>query len=319
MKVAVVGRGFGGRVVAPIYRDLGFEVDLVDPRGADAVRQACASEVDLVSIHSPPFLHREHVMLALDHGRAVLCEKPLGCNATEARAMRDRACDLGILNFTNYEFRRQPSRVKLKQLLDNGAIGTLQHVSWTFIGNAWRQRQFGWLYDAASGGGWIGAYGSHAIDTLRWLFDSEVAECGGVSRVEIATRRDAAGAEHASTAEDAMSSWFVMANGGTVSFDTAFATTVALPNRMILLGSKGAIEFVNDRSIIVRRPGAEDETIEFPPPPGDLHEPALIPWLIEVRDALKEGRQIAPSFDDGVATAEAMDRLKANLVRAGRR
>lgn len=317
MKVAVIGTGFGGRVVAPIYRDLGFDVDLVSARDTDGVRRAIAAPVDLVSIHSPPFLHLEHVMLALDHQRAVLCEKPLGLNAGEARAMRDRARSLGVLHFTNYEFRRHPARVALKTVLDAGTIGDVQHISWTFIGSAWRQRPYGWLFDAARGGGWIGAYGSHAVDTLRWLLDSEVADCGGVIRTEIVARTDAAGAEHRATADDAMTSWYVFANGTSVSFDTAFATTVALPNRMILLGRDGAIEFVDDRSLTIRRPGVEDEVITFPPPPGDLHEPALIPWLTDVRDALAAGRQIAPSFDDGVTVAETLDRLK-QTCRAGR-
>jgi hypothetical protein len=62
--------------------------------------------------------------------------------------------------------------------------------------------------------------------------------------------------------------------------------------------------------------GEGDEVFEFSPAPGEAHEPALTPWLECVRDALREGRQITPSFDDGVAVAEAMDRLRANVIAA---
>lgn len=315
MKVVVIGTGFGGNLLAPMYRQLGCETQIVSPRDTDAIRQACAADVGLVSIHSPPFLHHDHVMIALDHKRPVLCDKPFGRNATEARAMRDRANAVGVVHFLNFEFRRQPSRVKLKQLLTEGAIGTLRHISWTFIGSGLRLQKHRWLFDASLAGGWIGAYGSHAIDTLRWLFESDVADCGGISRIETPIREDRDGVKHPSTAEDAFSAWFTMANGGTVSFDTAYSTPANHPNRMILLGSEGSLELVDELTLILRRPGAAAQTFEFAPPEGDSHGPSLVPWLGEVVAAVKEGHQIHPSFDDGVGAAEAMDRLRAGLIR----
>jgi predicted dehydrogenase len=318
MKVVVIGEGFGGRVVAPIYRRLGFDTLVVSPRDGAAVRIAIAADVDLVSVHSPPFLHLAHVMQAIEHGRAVLCDKPFGRDATEARAMRDHARAAGVRNFVNYEFRRQPSRLKLKGLLTDGAIGALEHISWTFIGDGLRNQRHRWLFDAAQSGGWIGAYGSHAIDTLRWLFEGEIAQCGGVSRIEKAERPGGDGGKVASTAEDAFTSWFVMDNGCTASFDTAFSAGARVPQRMILMGSEGSLELLNEVAIILRRPGQPEETFDFPLPPGDLHDPALIPWLTEVRDALRNGSRLTPSFDDGVAAAEAMDLLRSNLIPAGR-
>lgn len=318
MKILVIGEGFGGRVVAPVYRRLGAAVDVVSPRDEGAVDRAIDQDFDLISVHSPPFLHHRHVTRAIDRGHAVLCDKPFGRNADEARAMRDRARQAGVLNFVNYEFRRQPSRVALKRLLDEGAIGALEHVSWTFIGDGLRRRPHGWLYEADQGGGWIGAYGSHAIDTLRWLFGSEVAASGGLSRIEVADRPDAQGAVRPSTAEDAFTGWFIMAGGQTVSFDTAFSASTRLPHRLILLGSEGSLELLNEVAVVLRRAGRPDETFDFPLPPGDLHEPALIPWLSEVRDAVAQGRQVGPDFDDGVAVRVGLDQLKAGLIRAGR-
>lgn len=317
MRVSVIGEGFGARVVAPIYRQLGFETDVVSPRDSAAVERACAAPVNLVSIHSPPFLHHQHVMWALDHGRAVLCDKPFGRDAAEARAMRDRAVSLGLPNFLNFEFRRHPARAKAKALIEEGAIGELQHVSWTFIGSGLRRQTHRWLFDASLAGGWIGALGSHVIDALRWLFDSEVADCGGVWRIETPVRPDKTGQNHSSTAEDAFTAWFAMANGRSVSFDTAYSASVTLPQRLILMGSEGALELVGDETLTLRRPGEADATFAFPPPPGDVHDPALLPWLTEVRDALRDNVPLRPSFEDGVAVAEVMDRLRATLVRVG--
>jgi hypothetical protein len=58
--------------------------------------------------------------------------------------------------------------------------------------------------------------------------------------------------------------------------------------------------------------------MQLPPPPGDVHEPLLTPWLEMVKEALAAGRQISPSFDDGVAVADVVEKLKANLIPGGR-
>ena len=77
VRVGVIGFGFGARVVAPVFEITeDFEVvDLVSPRDDDAVGELCArDDVDLISVHSPPFLHRDHVRRAIEGGHAVLCD-----------------------------------------------------------------------------------------------------------------------------------------------------------------------------------------------------------------------------------------------------
>ena len=105
-----------------------------------------------------------------------------------------------------------------------------------------------------------------------------------------------------------------MDNGLTVAVDTAFAASVRVPQRVLLMGSGGALELVNELRVVLRQPGKEEEIFDFPPPPGDIHEPALTPYLADVIAALRSGKQIAPNFDDGVAMAEAIDRLRAGPI-----
>ncbi|MGV0793163.1 Gfo/Idh/MocA family protein [Mycolicibacterium sp. XJ1819] len=299
----VIGTGFGKHAAAPVYQSLGHEVDVVSPRDSAGVRDALASEADLVSVHSPPFMHLEHVMGAIDNGRAVLCDKPFGRSTAEAEKMRDRASRAGVLHFLNFEFRYTESWAKLKDLADTGSIGTPQHLNWTFFGSGLRGREFGWLNDRDLGGGWIGAYGSHLIDFTRWLFGSEVADCGGLTRID----GSAAGA----TAEDAYSAWFTMDNGCTATHDTGFAAAVPVVPRATLTGSDGVVELTADTTLVLRRPGQDPQSFEFAPPPKRSPPPALASFLAEVTEALRTGTQIAPSFDDGVAVAHVMDRLRA--------
>ena len=313
MKVAVIGTGFGERVVAVVWRRLGCEVEIISPRDDAGIARACGSGVDLVSIHSPPFLHHDHVLQALRHGRNVLCDKPFGRNAQEAAAMRDAAVATGVLHFLNFEFRCHPARQLAKALLDAGAIGTLRHINWNFIGNGLRKQPFRWLFDKDQAGGWIGAYGSHAIDAMRFYFADEVTDCGGIMRTDTPIRLDRAGVAHEATAEDGFSAWFTLQNGGTASLDTAFSTEVNLPQRVHLLGSEGTIEIVDDLELRVRRPGQETETHQFAASDWDAHEPGIVPWLTAVRDAVASGRQISPSFDDGLAVAQTMDAMRCGM------
>ena len=197
----------------------------------------------------------------------------------------------------------------MKELIDEGAIGVVQHVTTTFFGNGFRGRNHAWLNDRDLGGGWIGAWGSHAVDMLRWFLDSEVADCGGVSRVETRMRPDGAGGQRLSTAEDAFTAWFVMQNGCTASIDTGFSASVPMPQRLMVMGSEGALELVNDAKLIRRGSPAEDPSMpreerirravlaaegelimQLPPPQGDVHEALLTGWLGRIKEALAAGR-----------------------------
>ncbi|WP_326545340.1 Gfo/Idh/MocA family oxidoreductase [Mycolicibacterium sp. ND9-15] len=307
MKVAVIGAGFGKHAAAPAYAGLGFDVEVVSPRDEDAVKAALASDADLISVHSPPFLHLEHVSGAIEHGHAVLCDKPFGRNADEAALMRDRAREAGVLHFLNFEFRFNESWSRLKELADGGAIGIPRHLHWTFFGSGLRGRKFGWINDREQGGGWIGAYGSHLIDFTRWLFGSEIADCGGITRID--------GSAEGSTAEDAYSAWFAMTNGCTATHDTGFAAAVPSAPSVTLIGSDGTVELTSDTTLVVRRPGEDPQTAEFAPPPRRSPPPALTTFFGHVAEALRTGTQISPSFDDGVAVARAMDQLRAKAVR----
>src|SRR5258706_6871963 len=179
MKLVVTGGGFGRRVVAPVFADPeGCEVaDVVSARDEEAVRAAVTrADIDLVSVHSPPFLHAPHVRLALAEGKAVLCDKPFALDADEAAELEAEARAAGVVALCNFEFRYGPARRMLREMVDEGSLGRIEHVNMTrhSAGSRVPMRKWGWLFDRELGGGWVGAWGSHAVDALRWVFAAEV-------------------------------------------------------------------------------------------------------------------------------------------------
>jgi len=315
MKVAVIGRGFGVYAMKPSFEARGWQVEVVPSRDEAAVAAACTGDADLIAVHSPPFQHREHVLRAIEAGKDVLCDKPFGRNAAEAREMRDAARSAGVLDFLNFEFRQQPARQKVAELIASGAIGDLQHIACSSLMGYMRKRDYGWLNDASLGGGWLGAWGSHMIDAFRWQSGSEVVDCGGVSRVEIAQRPDDSGASRTCTAEDGFSAWLKFANGATALIDGAAASAVNMPATLVYMGSAGAIE-VGDTSVTLRRGKEEPQVFDFTPSPGASAWAAVENWIAEIERARTSRTRFAPNFDDGLATAVVMDQLKARMVRA---
>jgi predicted dehydrogenase len=314
VRVGIVGTGFGARVVAPTLSGAGLDVvDVVSPRDDAAVAALCTrADIDLVSVHSPPFLHATHVQWALDAGHAVLCDKPFGRSAEEAAGMVAAADQAGALNLLNFEFRHEPARVRVKEMLDGGAIGTPEHLQWSALTSGSRVplRRHGWLFDRSLGGGWLGAWGSHAIDAVRWLL-GEVTAAGAANRVTIAERPDRDGVMRACDAEDAFTGWMTVEGGATVGIDTSFATTVTLPTHIAICGSEGTIDITNDHRIVLRRADGTKDEIELPPRTGDPHAGALGAWAHVVARAVGDGEQVAPSFADGLACRRVLDAMSA--------
>jgi predicted dehydrogenase len=320
VRVGVIGRGFGARVVAPVFTKTdGCEVvDVVSARDEAAVADLCARrDVDLISIHSPPFLHREHVRMATEGGHSVLCDKPFGRNASDATQMVAAAGDAGVVNLVNYEFRCHPVRAQLRALVQGGAVGAVEHVQWTSWLSIWRTppRRFGWVFDAELGGGWIRAFASHNIDFLRWSF-GEIVDASGALRTTISERPDAEGRLHGCTAETGFTATLRTETGVSITIDSSSTTAVDRPNRVTVVGADGVLEMLSDNAheiggrIVLHTAQVTSELFRLDQA-GDNHSLEMAPWAALVRDAVLRGapEPDSPTFADGLATAVVMDRL----------
>jgi len=321
MKIAVVGKGFGERVVAPVFAATdGCEVvDVVSARDERAVGALIArNDVDLVSVHSPPYLHAPHVRFALAAGKAVLCDKPFALDADEAADLEAEALAAGVVALCNFEFRYAPARGVLRDMIRAGELGRVEHVQMTRLsaGSRVPLRPWGWLFDRALGGGWVGAWGSHAIDSLRWMFDTDVAEVQALLRIDVPERPDAGGELHECTAEDGFSASLVLANGVSVAIDSGFAAVADTAPRFTVFGSEGIAELVGEDRISIRRAGGARESIDLSDheAEADGHLAPMRRFAEVVRDAVTS-REIAPNtptFADGRACDAVLDRLRAS-------
>jgi xylose dehydrogenase (NAD/NADP) len=89
-------------------------------------------EIDAVYIPLPNSLHAEWSIRAAEAGKHVLCEKPLSATAAEARAMFESARKHGVHLREGYPYRAQPQTLKLQELLEAGALGTVKMIQASF-------------------------------------------------------------------------------------------------------------------------------------------------------------------------------------------
>jgi len=135
-------------------------------------------DVDAVIVSTPPALHAEIAIAALEAGKHVLCEKPLARSPAECRAMVEAARRAGRFLATGFNYRFYPSVAKARTLLEAGAIGELDHVR-SYTGYTARDHTHAWLHElGAMGGGALRDNGIHLLDLTRW-FLGEVAEVKG--------------------------------------------------------------------------------------------------------------------------------------------
>ncbi len=322
VRVGVIGLGFGARVMAPTFEKIpGCEVvDVVTPRDEQAVRELCRrSDVDVISVDSPPFMHLQHVRQAIDEGHAVVCQKPLGRNATEAEEMCGLAAEAGVLNLVTYEFRVHPIRTRLRDLVLEGGVGAVEHVQWNSFAGIWGpERQYGWSFDASLGGGWLRVHGSHNIDFIRWTF-GEVTHAAGEVRTTIKQRPGADGSRHECTGEDGFIVRLQTDRGASVLFDATATAPVDVPVRVTVVGSDGVLEMLSENvheiggRLLLHTAEGTSDVLHRPAwgNPTAHDDTAIAPWATLVRDAVRQGvpdPRLA-TFADGLACARVMDQL----------
>jgi len=131
-------------------------------------------EVEAIYIATPTYLHHPQVLKAARAGKHILCEKPMAMNLDQAGEMM-RVCEENRVKFTlDYMMRYHSHHRKIKELIDEGALGTLvmgraQLTCWyPPTEGAWRQRfEFG-------GGGSLIDMGTHCIDLLEMFMGKAV-------------------------------------------------------------------------------------------------------------------------------------------------
>lgn len=172
-------------------RDLERAEDFATRHGA---RRFCSSleelvadpEVGAVYVASPPDRHCRETVVAAEHGKHVLCEKPMALDPDQCQQMID-ACARNHVNLAIAYYRRYyPKARKMRELIAGGAIGKPVRANIMMTGTydpppgdvkGWRVRE------AVSGGGALMDVGSHRLDVICYLLGEPTEVYGFADRL----------------------------------------------------------------------------------------------------------------------------------------
>ena len=143
------------------------------PRAYGSYEELLADpEIDAIYNPLPNDQHVPWSIKALEAGKHVLCEKPIGLSAAEGRKLADAADrfhDLKVMEA--FMYRHHPQWKLAKELVKSGKIGTLRTIQ-TFF-SFFNDDPHNIRHDPAMGGGGLMDIGCYAISLSRWLFDQE--------------------------------------------------------------------------------------------------------------------------------------------------
>lgn len=129
-------------------------------------------EIDVISITTPNAFHPEMAIAALEAGKHVWCEKPMAPKLADAIAMRDAARTSGKAAVMGYNYIQNPMIRHIRRLIDEGAIGTVNHVRVEMDEDFMADPAafFYWKSEAASSYGALDDFAVHPLSLLFSLF-----------------------------------------------------------------------------------------------------------------------------------------------------
>ena len=340
LRVAVVGLRMGASMLGALQRHPNADVRAICDTDEALARELASKhdvphiysnydemlaseELDGVCVSTPNRLHTPMVRSALDRGLHVLCEKPLTLDIEEARDLLARARAAGVTHGTNFSNRPNPVVRFVKDQLDSGVLGRIYEVHLSYLQD--------WLSDASSpytwrnskaesGSGALGDVGSHMLDLAR-LFVGDVASVSARQGIVTPQRVRPDGTTSTVDADDLAYMHLQFAGGAYGILRVSRVARGRCDGRRVEIYGERASLVLEIDTQVARVLRADDTTTWR----GDgfrevfANDPRIWTWggnTIEWVDASLAGREMTPSFEDGLRCQEILDAaVLSNLER----
>ena len=259
------GPGFqkadGSRLVAVMRRNGALASDYAKRHGVprwydDASRLIADPDVDAVYVATPPDTHAAYALAAAAAGKPAYVEKPMARHAPECDRMVEAFSRAGLPLFVAFYRRRLPVFLKVKELVDSGALGHVTGASYR-IAEPHHLKGSMWRVDAAvAGAGHFLDVGSHALDLLDYFLGPLTHVTGSASNVRSSY-----------SVEDTVSLRVLAAGGVQGHMECDFASD-SRDDTMTITGTDGKATFRVFSSAPLRvegAGGAREYDLPFPP------------------------------------------------------
>ena len=250
-------------------------------------------DIDAIYVATPHPQHAEWTIKAVESGKAVLCEKPMGLNHAQVMAMVEAASGAGVFLMEAFMYRTHPQTDRLLELVRDGAIGEIRHIHASFGFHVPFSAEHRLFANHLAGGG-IMDVGCYPVSFARLIAGSEPDRVTAHGRL-------------GPTGTDSFAAALLHFADG-IAAQIATGVELNLQNTVELFGSSGRIQIPApwicpaDWSFQLVR-GSRRETIRGSASPAYVHE------VDEVGDCLADRRTQSDkmAWQDSLGNARVLD------------
>ncbi len=270
-------------------------------------------EIDVVNVCTPNGLHAKHSLLALEHHKHVVCEKPMALNKADCEAIIFKGLQVSKRIFSVMQNRYSPPSVWIKNLIESKVIGDIFMVQLNCYWNRDDRyyKKGGWKGTSDLDGGTLFTQFSHFIDIMYWLF-------GDIRDIQAKfndfTHKDSTAFEDSGI----VSFQFVNGGMGSINYSTAIWDS-NLESSITIIGSNGSVKIGGQYMNEVEYCHIKDYTMPELEPAGPANDygsykgsAANHHFIIEnVVDTLRDRTSITTNSLEGLKVVEIIERIYA--------
>ena len=278
-------------------------------------------EIDLVSVVVRVPQHHEMTMAALNAGKHVYTEWPLGANLAEAQEMADLARSKGVRTMVGLQRRCSPLYMRLHELIEEGYIGEVLACHLTQIGSGVLSRTSDrtWSRDTRIGVNTLTIAFGHSMDALNMCV-GEVSELSAVVSTQVSRWFESDTQRYVDvTSPDNVLVSGRLAKGGVVSAHVASQPFHASGHHLEIYGMDGTLAVESGERRLLGGGAGDPELKELPIPERLTWIPQGVPqgapfnvgqMYHRFGEAIRSGRRMGPDFDDALTRHKLLDAIQ---------
>jgi predicted dehydrogenase len=321
VKLGLIGTGTWGKVHAETYTSypracLAAVCDLNEERArqmasrygvnrtyTDYRQMLAEADIDAVAVVTPDFAHREIIVDAARAGKHIIVEKPLATSIEDLDRIAEAVSQAGIKFMVDFHCRWCPPLVVARNDIAQGLLGEMVSA-YLRLNNPLSVPLKMLSWSAKSSILWF--LGSHAIDTLRFLFEDEVVRVYSVSRSGVLRA-------HGVDVPDIYQTVLEFSKGAIATMENHWIMPDSSPQlndfKVNILGSKGMFNMdLTHNQLIERyltqmsdRPDVLDSPLIHGRHVGFVHES-----IKHFVDCVADGQSPRVTLDDGIRVSKVI-------------
>ncbi|MBW6418819.1 Gfo/Idh/MocA family protein [Celeribacter sp. PS-C1] len=292
-------------------------------------------DIDLVVVTVKVPYHFELVSTALNAGKHVYCEWPLGNGLDEARRLAELAAEKGVVAVAGTQARTALEILHLKQLIEDGFVGEVLSTSLIGSGGNWSDKtieEYYYLFDSNNGATMQSIPMAHTLAAVQDVLGNfGTLDVRFLNRFKTVEVTDAGGESRPKTAPDQLMVHGTMESGAAVSIHYRGGVSRGTNLLWEINGSEGDIQVTADLGhaqmvqLTVKGARGEDKELTNLMPAPELYKGKpefagarnVAGIYARLAEDIRTGSQSAPSFAEAVALHDLLDRIERSAAAKG--